>query len=670
MSFFGTRPGYSTSTEAALLTQLANLPASSVSVIQKTTSTTFTNVELPAVYGPISITGIVNESNLIFTIPSGIIASSLNIYDGSQYQVQGYDYDVSGITVTFRGGAYHTPSNAQGILTAFGSVANAAGASLSSVETDGNAIIGNGTVLNPISPGTALLSELVVNVKYYGAKGDGVTDDLIAINAAITAAPAGGTVYFPAGNYIVSDTIATSKSIAIQGEGMVLTRPTQITPHPALFPAGHDLIQLTNASGRCSVRDITSNMNNLGGNWLHTISDGQGYFIERNNVFGIASTYWAIFLDDPTPVNGVNLSRIRDNFIGSSFGGGIYCNGGGDSTFIESNLFQMQKSTSYIFWWADLGTQGAACSAFRNNNCSGAALGIRLDTPFEYKFTGNQYESTTTITNSDNAMLVINGGGANSQGVSIADNNFGGHSNATNAMVLKNCQFYYIYNNTVTGVTNTINADSSCRSITYFKGSDTGALVDSASCISTYDSTNIVTIRGNINTGSGGTSNFYVAASNTAVSTNLATLNYGGVSGILVRGLFNGFSPTTLTANFNYANVIIGSSPVTTPASGTHAYISSLVVKKVGTVTAGGATITNMVTLFVEAPNTVATSTNKYAVVIEGGKLFLGASITTVAPLLFPNNSAPSSPTDGDMWYDGANVNFRVGGATKVFTLT
>jgi hypothetical protein len=42
-----------------------------------------------------------------------------------------------------------------------------------------------------------------VNVKDYGAKGDGATDDTAAIVAALSAAPLGGVVYFPCGTYVV-----------------------------------------------------------------------------------------------------------------------------------------------------------------------------------------------------------------------------------------------------------------------------------------------------------------------------------------------------------------------------------------------------------------------------------------------------------------------------------
>jgi hypothetical protein len=59
-----------------------------------------------------------------------------------------------------------------------------------------------------------------VNVRSYGAKGDGVTDDTAAIQAAIdtyTAAGAAGVVYLPAGRYRITSTIYARAHVTLRG---------------------------------------------------------------------------------------------------------------------------------------------------------------------------------------------------------------------------------------------------------------------------------------------------------------------------------------------------------------------------------------------------------------------------------------------------------------------
>ena len=73
-----------------------------------------------------------------------------------------------------------------------------------------------------------------VSVKDFGAVGDGTTDDTTAINNAIAAiaSPAGGTVYFPSGNYKITSTITWSnKPLTLSGDasGFQLGTGTQIT---------------------------------------------------------------------------------------------------------------------------------------------------------------------------------------------------------------------------------------------------------------------------------------------------------------------------------------------------------------------------------------------------------------------------------------------------------
>jgi hypothetical protein len=47
----------------------------------------------------------------------------------------------------------------------------------------------------------------------------------------------------------------------------------------------------------------------------------------------------------------------------------------------------------------------------------------------------------------------------------------------------------------------------------------------------------------------------------------------------------------------------------------------------------------------------------------------IGASTTAHSSLRIDSGTAPTSPNDGDLWFDGTDVKMRVGGVTKTFTL-
>jgi hypothetical protein len=71
----------------------------------------------------------------------------------------------------------------------------------------------------------ARLTGLVFNVKEYGAVGDGVADDTVAIQAALDAAEAagGGTVFFPAGTYRITAMVYVYATVAVAGSGATST---------------------------------------------------------------------------------------------------------------------------------------------------------------------------------------------------------------------------------------------------------------------------------------------------------------------------------------------------------------------------------------------------------------------------------------------------------------
>ena len=70
--------------------------------------------------------------------------------------------------------------------------------------------------LTGITGQAELIYDESVSVKWFGATGDGVTDDAAAIQAAVDA---GGRVFVPTGHYILTDEIAITVPCVIYGEG-------------------------------------------------------------------------------------------------------------------------------------------------------------------------------------------------------------------------------------------------------------------------------------------------------------------------------------------------------------------------------------------------------------------------------------------------------------------
>jgi hypothetical protein len=116
----------------------------------------------------------------------------------------------------------------------------------------------------------------VHDVRYYGAKGDGVTDDTIAIQSAFAAATLAGInytcfatnsvyavpeVFFPAGHYIISDSINPGYVVIIKGERSII-RCTNAAKDIFTFTNGYvvTISELTFIGGRSHITFTNANL--------------------------------------------------------------------------------------------------------------------------------------------------------------------------------------------------------------------------------------------------------------------------------------------------------------------------------------------------------------------------------------------------------------------------
>lgn len=112
------------------------------------------------------------------------------------------------------------------------------------------------------------------NVKDYGATGDGVTDDLAAITAALADATPYGVVYFPKGTYMVSNTVVVPNKVTVIGVGrgdppdLVSGGVATTIKANASFPSNTPVVSLCSAPGPCfgvRVEDLAIDCNDKTG---------------------------------------------------------------------------------------------------------------------------------------------------------------------------------------------------------------------------------------------------------------------------------------------------------------------------------------------------------------------------------------------------------------------
>jgi hypothetical protein len=190
-------------------------------------------------------------------------------------------------------------------------------------------------------------------------------------------------------------------------------------------------------------------------------------------------------------------------------------------------------------------------------------------------------------------------------------------------------------------------------------------------------------------------SNLWVASASGSTNTTTAGFLFGGGSNIGLRVGFNGTTNSTMSAGNPFANIIIGSMPVTEASTGTHPVVANLVVKGIPITGAAGAT-TNAASLYIDGPATLSSGSvggGLYSLMVASGNTKLGgdlycngffsnnnnvpvnsyaelkAGTTAILPLMFNNGTLRTSAKEGGLEYNnyfyatlGTRIRLGLGG--------
>ena len=161
---------------------------------------------------------------------------------------------------------------------------------------------------------------------------------------------------------------------------------------------------------------------------------------------------------------------------------------------------------------------------------------------------------------------------------------------------------------------------------------DSAGVVTAAGGLRGNGASTLYAISSSVGTSPSGSDFGTYASSN--VNNTTSSLLIASSSNIGLRAAFNGGNSAALTANSNYANLDIGSAPVSTATTGTHPMLANLAVGALGAVTNSGASVTNTASLYIDGSASTTTVTGKnYAFYSRQGENYLGAT-TTIAGII------------------------------------
>lgn len=167
--------------------------------------------------------------------------------------------------------------------------------------------------------------DLVINVKDYGATGDGTTDDTTAITNAVAALTSGAALYFPPGTYRMTSRIyIDSKSnFVVQGNGATISQDTQTTE-----------VLRVNTCTKFQIFGLTLKHTSISGGRQNNgpgirLDDSTDYHIHDNFIGPVTGSGMISF--------GATRAKVSKNTINGPLGDAIHHSRGSTMVSVESN---------------------------------------------------------------------------------------------------------------------------------------------------------------------------------------------------------------------------------------------------------------------------------------------------------------------------------------------
>jgi hypothetical protein len=260
----------------------------------------------------------------------------------------------------------------------------------------------------------------IVNLRDLGAKGDGLSDDTAAFEAALKQAAPGGTLLLPPGTYAITKTLDLPDDIVVQGAGMhqtiianqqfPSTETRTLTEARTAF-AGRDLLR---GMSRFGLRDLTLRFMPANGSALCVgkdplwSEDASLYRVrlETQQDFGLAKDHGYC----ARPLNIVKARRFSMVRCETYGPGGCSCERKVEDSLFSQNLFQSDRTWRghvFKFW-------GAEHVIFEDNRLTGDTRGFVMQTHFGVNFqnfiAGNTVERTVLGGNAGETYLIEGSG--------------------------------------------------------------------------------------------------------------------------------------------------------------------------------------------------------------------------------------------------------------------